>query len=61
MTGQYKSTDDFEEGDFRKWAPRFNEEVGPVSSDPRLSALVLILDSAGSYLLELSQEPRHCS
>ena len=29
MTGQYKSRDDFEEGDFRKWAPRFSEEVSP--------------------------------
>jgi hypothetical protein len=29
MTGQYKSRDDFEDGDFRKWAPRFNEEVSP--------------------------------
>ena len=32
MTGQYKSRDDFEEGDFRKWAPRFSEEVSPGGS-----------------------------
>jgi aryl-alcohol dehydrogenase-like predicted oxidoreductase len=27
LTGQYKSWDQFEDGDFRKTLPRFNEEV----------------------------------
>ncbi len=30
LTGQYKSPDDFEEGDFRKHAPRFSKEVSHV-------------------------------
>jgi len=29
VTGQYKSPDDFEEGDFRKFAPRFSKENFP--------------------------------
>ena len=29
LTGQYKSPDDFEEGDFRKFAPRFSAENFP--------------------------------
>lgn len=29
LTGQYKSPDDFEEGDFRKMAPRFSKENFP--------------------------------
>ncbi len=29
VTGQYKSPDDFEEGDFRKFAPRFSPENFP--------------------------------
>ncbi|KAL1612409.1 hypothetical protein SLS60_000635 [Paraconiothyrium brasiliense] len=29
FTGAYKSPDDFEEGDFRKWAPRFSKENFP--------------------------------
>lgn len=29
VTGQYKSRDDFEEGDFRKFSPRFSEENFP--------------------------------
>ena len=27
LTGQYKSADDFEEGDFRKMLDRYNQEV----------------------------------
>ena len=29
ITGQYKSPDDFEEGDFRKYSPRFSKENFP--------------------------------
>lgn len=29
MTGAYRSPADFEEGDFRKWLPRFSEESFP--------------------------------
>lgn len=29
LTGQIKSPDDFEEGDFRKYAPRYNKENFP--------------------------------
>jgi aryl-alcohol dehydrogenase-like predicted oxidoreductase len=29
LTGQLKSPDDFEEGDFRKYSPRYNKENFP--------------------------------
>lgn len=35
MTGRYRSPDDFEEGDFRRMAPRFSKENFPKNLEVR--------------------------
>lgn len=62
LTGQFRSPDDFEDGDFRKYSPRFSKEVSPDSLCfvPLLSSYSCLshrLRRLGLPPIELPQKP----